>query len=151
MTPSRPGVLSPIANRETKEKKMLKNVAIAAVMVCLVLGIVACGGQKAPEAPKAEMPKPAEQAMTDTEKAEFVAANCICATCPSFLKEECEKAGEKGAYCLVGKSKVITKENGCVCPQCPVTAKMALKWGYYCTRGSAKEMMAMEAQGGGGK
>jgi hypothetical protein len=27
---------------------MLKNVAIAAVMVCLVLGIVACGGQKAP-------------------------------------------------------------------------------------------------------
>jgi len=130
---------------------MLKNVAIATVMACLVLGIVVCGGQKAPEAPKAEVPKPAEQAMTDTEKAEFVAANCICATCPSFLKEECAKAGEKGAYCLAGKSKVITKENGCVCPQCPVTAKMALKWGYYCTRGSAKEMMAMEAQGGGGK
>jgi len=125
---------------------MFKNVLMMAILAALVAGAVVCGGQK-PAPPVAEKPaQPADAAMTPEQKAEFVAANCICATCPSFLKEECAKAGEKGAYCLVGKSKVITKENGCVCPQCPVTAKMALKWGYYCTRGSAAELAAAQTQ-----
>lgn len=130
---------------------MFRNALLMAMFAALVAGAVVCGGQN-PAPPAAEKPaQPAEAAMTDEQKAEFVAANCICATCPSFLKEECEKAGEKGSYCLAGKSKVITKEQGCVCAQCPVTAKMGLKWGYYCTRGSAKELMAMEMQEGGGK
>jgi len=128
---------------------MFRNALLMAMFAALVVGVVVCGGEQ-PAPPAAEKPaQPAEAAMTDEQKAEFVAANCICATCPSFLKEECAKAGEKGSYCLVGKSKVITEENGCVCPQCPVTAKMGLKWGYYCTRGSAKEMMALETEGGG--
>jgi len=124
---------------------MTRTIGLAVTLACLVLGIVVCGGQQAPEPPKAEAEKPVEPVMTEEQKAEYVAANCICATCPSFLKEECLKAGEKGAYCLAGKSKVITKENGCVCADCPVTKKMALKWGYYCTRGSAAEMAAAEA------
>ncbi len=125
---------------------MVKNGLLVIVLAAFVAGGVVCAPKPAP-APKAEQPgTAAEAAMTEQQKAEYVAANCICAQCPSFLKEECAKAGEKGGYCLAGKSKVITKENGCICGNCPVTAKMGLKWGYYCTRGSAAEMMAMEAQ-----
>ena len=32
----------------------------------------------------------------------------------------------------------------CICPDYPVTAEKGLMWSYYCTRGSAEEMMAAE-------
>jgi len=42
-----------------------------------------------------------------------------------------------------GKSKCIKEEKGCVCGGCPVTMKMGLKHGYYCTKGSEKEQLGM--------
>ena len=69
-----------------------------------------------------------------TEKIE-VLKMCICRNCPSFI--EC---GEKEAYCVQGRSKCIKEEKGCICGGCPVTMKMKLKHGYYCTRGSEKEL-----------
>ena len=53
----------------------------------------------------------------------------------------------EGGFCLVGKSACIKEKKGCICADCPVTAKMGLKWGYYCTDGSAKSMMEAEMKG----
>ena len=77
--------------------------------------------------------------MTEEEKKEYVLTNCICKKCPSYV--ECD---EKGGFCLVGKSACIKEKKGCICPDCPVTKKMGLKWGYYCTDGSAAELMKAE-------
>jgi hypothetical protein len=70
------------------------------------------------------------------EKLPMIKEKCICRTCPSYVTEETEIA-----FChpLVGKSKVITEEKGCNCPQCPVYAENQLKNGYYCTRKSELE------------
>ena len=70
------------------------------------------------------------------EKVSMVKTMCICKTCPSFVAEETEVG-----FChpLVGKSKIITEEKGCVCPNCPVYKQMGLKLGYYCTRKSEIE------------
>jgi hypothetical protein len=60
---------------------------------------------------------------------------CICKSCPSYA--DC---GEK-AFCLpaIGKSKCIKKEQGCICPACPVQQSMGYTRVLYCTRGSEKE------------
>ena len=58
------------------------------------------------------------------------------------------QCGEKAGYCLVGKSECIKEKKGCTCPDCPVTAKMNLKWGYYCIDGSAMEIMEAEKKTG---
>ena len=55
--------------------------------------------------------------------------------------EESDKAvkpvREKGfCFAAIGKSGCISEEKGCICGSCPVTSKMGLKHGYYCTRGS---------------
>ena len=102
------------------------------------VGLVAFGCGKKEEPPKEE----AKPEMTDEEKKAYVFANCICGKCPSWV--ECD---EKGGFCLVGKSACIKEKKGCVCSDCPVTAKMGLKWGYYCTDGSAKSMMEAEMKG----
>ena len=107
--------------------------------IAIVAGLFAFGcGKK--ETPKEE--KTAEPEMTAEEKKAYVFANCICGKCPSWV--EC---GEKGGFCLIGKSTCIKEEKGCICPDCPVTKKMGLKHGYYCTRGSALEQMTAEAAG----
>jgi hypothetical protein len=61
---------------------------------------------------------------------------CICKTCPTYVAEETELS-----FChpLIGKSKIITDEKGCNCPQCPVYTENKLKNGYYCTRKSEME------------
>ncbi len=82
---------------------------------------------------------PVEVPMTDEEKMAYVMENCICPDCPSWIPEAVEKG--EGGYCATGASECIVLEAGCVCPTCPVTAEMGLEWGYYCTRGSAEEMM----------
>ena len=120
---------------------MLTKAFLLFVAVTFVAGALFCGSPGQPEPPAAE--KPAEPVMTDEQKAEFVFANCVCAKCPSWT-EECTAKGEKGGYCAIGKSGCIVEEKGCICPECPVTAKLGLKWGYYCTRGSAAEMMEQE-------
>ncbi|UCG44471.1 MAG: DUF2769 domain-containing protein [candidate division WOR-3 bacterium] len=83
--------------------------------------------------------------MTEEQQLQFVKDNCICKTCPSWTPA-CDEKGETGGFCAIGKTECITEEKGCVCPECPVTKKLDLKWGYYCTRGSAKEMMAAELE-----
>ncbi len=66
---------------------------------------------------------------------------CLCKNCPTYV--DC---GEPGGYCFVtiGKSGCISEEKGCLCPSCPVTAKMGLKHMYYCIRGSEKEQLAKD-------
>ena len=60
---------------------------------------------------------------------------CLCGRCPTY-----KGTGEtKLLFCMTGKSAIIKKENGCVCPTCPVTDKLDLKWIYYCIKGSGKE------------
>jgi len=65
-----------------------------------------------------------------------VKQKCICKTCPTYVAEETEVG-----FChpLIGKSKIITEEKGCNCPQCPVYTENKLKNGYYCTRKSEME------------
>lgn len=74
------------------------------------------------------------------EKKNMILNMCICRKCPSWI--ECN---EKGGYCfsIIKKSKCITKENGCICSGCPVTANMGLKHIYFCTKGSEKEQSNM--------
>lgn len=57
---------------------------------------------------------------------------CTCATCPTY-----KGTGEtKLLFCALGKSAVIKNEKECICPACPVTPAVELKWNFYCTRGS---------------
>jgi hypothetical protein len=58
---------------------------------------------------------------------------CICRKCPSYVK--CD---ENVAFCYNGKSKCIKKENGCLCPACPVQSKAGFSGVFYCIRGKAK-------------
>jgi len=66
----------------------------------------------------------------------MVKEKCICKTCPTYVAEETELG-----FChpLVGKSKIITEEKGCNCPQCPIYTEKQMKNGYYCTRNSELE------------
>lgn len=70
------------------------------------------------------------------EKLSLVKTMCICKTCPTYVSKESELGF---CHALVGKSKVITEEKGCVCHNCPVHKQMSLKNGYYCTRKSELE------------
>lgn len=70
------------------------------------------------------------------EKLPMIKEKCICKTCPTYVAEETEWAF---CHAFVGKSKIITEEKGCDCPQCPVYKEMGLKNGYYCTRKSELE------------
>ena len=68
-----------------------------------------------------------------------VQEQCICKTCPTYVKEE-----KVIGFChpLISKSEIITEERGCDCPKCPVYKKMEMKNGYYCTRMSELEQEA---------
>lgn len=73
-------------------------------------------------------------------KIEELTKMCICGSCPSYVG-----TGEKKLlFCSMGKSAIIKKENGCLCPGCPVQANMALRWDYYCTKGSGREQAGMK-------
>ena len=59
-----------------------------------------------------------------------------CGKCPSYTG-----TGEENlAFCMMGKSSVITEKKDCLCKQCPITKTMSLRWEYYCTEGSATEL-----------
>jgi|Deesub1362B_J571_1020462.scaffolds.fasta_scaffold00192_5 hypothetical protein len=65
-----------------------------------------------------------------------------CGECPSYTG-----TGESSlVFCAMGKSSIITEEKGCLCPSCPVTDMMSLRWKFYCIRGSGKEQAGL---GGG--
>ncbi len=61
---------------------------------------------------------------------------CVCRMCPSFV--DCK---EEIAFCMAvnSTSNCITKENGCLCPGCPVQDREEFQHVYYCTRGCEKE------------
>ncbi len=63
-----------------------------------------------------------------------------CGKCPSYIG-----TGEKNlAFCMMGKSSIITEKKGCLCSECPITKTMSLRWRYYCTEGSAMELSQAE-------
>ena len=64
-------------------------------------------------------------------------ADCICTDCPSYNK--CARDQQELLYCIEGKSKCITEELGCICPDCPIAAALDLVNIYYCTIASEKE------------
>jgi Zn finger protein HypA/HybF involved in hydrogenase expression len=61
---------------------------------------------------------------------------CICNMCPSFMGT----GEEKLTFCMIGRSSIIKEENGCICPGCPVQSDLALRWDYYCTKGSGRQL-----------
>lgn len=117
--------------------------------VVLVAGFLACGEEAQVEEQVAEVTEVeevevVEPEMTEEEMIADIMAKCICPDCPSWIPEAVE-LGE-GGYCAVGVSQCIVVEAGCICGDCPVTQEKGLMWGYYCTRGSAADMMAAEAE-----
>lgn len=134
-------------------------IRLLALMTVIVLGLLtACGGGDT-QADRTEDPSEGQAGeettvevieeigetevvypeMTEEEMTAWVMENCICPQCPSWIPEAAEKG--EGGYCAVGMSECIVEEVGCICPDCPVTQAKGLEWGYYCTRGSAAEMM----------
>lgn len=76
------------------------------------------------------------------ESREQVIYTCkdYCGKCPSY-----EGTGEESlAFCMEGKSSIITEKKGCLCGNCPISKTMSLRWGYYCTNGSALELSQSE-------
>lgn len=68
--------------------------------------------------------------------AEQVLHMCQCVKCPTSTE-----AGETNAvFCTIGKSDVIHEQKGCLCSECGLTRTMSMRWGYYCTQGSAVEL-----------
>ena len=76
------------------------------------------------------------------KRIEEVKAICasFCGECPSYTGTGETELG----FCMAVKSKVITEEKGCLCPSCPITSKMSLRWKYFCTLGSARELSEAE-------
>jgi hypothetical protein len=64
---------------------------------------------------------------------------CVCPGCPTY--GECSKGTNEAIYCLVGKSrKCEMEEISCICPDCPLTKDLELKFTYYCTLGSERQL-----------
>jgi hypothetical protein len=60
---------------------------------------------------------------------------CFCGRCPTYAG-----TGEKKlTFCVIGKSTIIKKDKGCLCPGCPVQKAMVLRWDRYCLKGSGME------------
>ncbi len=65
---------------------------------------------------------------------------CVCGKCPTSVG-----TGEKKlTFCAIGKSTVIKKDKGCLCPTCPVQKNLALRWDRYCLKGSGKQQSGMK-------
>ena len=80
------------------------------------------------------------------ENQEQVRYTCreYCGKCPSY-----QGTGEESlAFCMEGKSSLITEKKGCVCGKCPISKTMSLRWGYYCTEGSAFDLSESEEGAG---
>ena len=77
---------------------------------------------------------PEEELMKRLEEMNGICKN-YCGECPSYTG-----TGEaRLVFCATGMSNIIQEERGCLCPNCPVTKMMSLRWKFYCTRGSGKE------------
>ncbi len=80
--------------------------------------------------------KMSEKQQKDSREQVIYMCRDYCGKCPNY-----EGTGEESrAFCMVGKSSVITEKKACLCGQCPMTKTMSLRWGYYCTDGNANEL-----------
>lgn len=80
-----------------------------------------------------------EEMQARIEESKKVCAE-YCGKCPSYVG-----TGETDlVFCAIGKSDKITEEKGCLCPGCPIQENMGLRWDYYCTKGSGRELLAAE-------
>ena len=68
-------------------------------------------------------------------------AKCICGKCPTY--NDCMKGKKEGLFCALGKTGCTVTRKACLCPTCPVTPAMGLKHGYYCMKGSEKEIRGL--------
>jgi len=60
---------------------------------------------------------------------------CICPDCPTY--NDCARKAEEGLFCAHGSSFIcITKENTCICMQCPVWKEYGQTNEYFCSKGS---------------
>ncbi|MDD1658343.1 MAG: DUF2769 domain-containing protein [Methanomicrobiales archaeon] len=66
---------------------------------------------------------------------------CTCPACPTY--GDCMKGKQEILYCITGKSACTVTKKACLCPTCPVTPMMGLSHGYYCARGSEKEIRGL--------
>jgi len=65
---------------------------------------------------------------------------CVCGKCPTYVG-----TGEKKlTFCAIGKSTLIKKDKGCLCPTCPVQKNLALRWDRYCLKGSGNQQSGMK-------
>lgn len=75
-----------------------------------------------------------EEGMSRAEyakKQDYVVGKCLCKGCPSYVASD-----ESIGYCfpLIGSSKAIQWEKGCLCETCPVYKEYELDHTFYCTR-----------------
>jgi len=68
-------------------------------------------------------------------------ARCICGKCPTY--NDCMKGKKEALFCALGKSACAAVKKACLCPTCPVTPALGLKHGYYCLKGSEKEIRGL--------
>jgi hypothetical protein len=68
-------------------------------------------------------------------------AKCICGKCPIY--NDCMKGKKEALFCELGKSPCPITKKACLCPTCPVAPLLGLKHGYYCIKGSEKELRGL--------
>jgi hypothetical protein len=68
-------------------------------------------------------------------------ARCICGRCPTY--NDCMRGRKDALFCALGKSACPAVKKACLCPTCPVTPDLGLKHGYYCIKGSEKEVRGL--------
>ncbi|HMA06177.1 MAG TPA: DUF2769 domain-containing protein [Methanomicrobiales archaeon] len=68
-------------------------------------------------------------------------ARCICGKCPTY--NDCMKGKAEIFFCTLGKTGCTVTKKACLCPACPVTPIMGFKHGYYCIKGSEKEIRGL--------
>jgi Protein of unknown function (DUF2769) len=83
---------------------------------------------------KKEMPAKPEMPQAEINR------SCICEGCPSYVDCSRKGATHEKAFCLImGRSKCIIDEKGCICGACIVKSKMKLKDLYFCTKGTEEQ------------
>ena len=80
------------------------------------------------------------------KKQDYVTKSCLCTKCPTYVQGD-----SPIGYCfpLVGVSRNIKWEKGCICETCPVFKEYELTHTFYCTRCS-QVCQTHKTEAGGG-
>jgi hypothetical protein len=95
--------------------------------------------ETSPEDPYVKMQKqmlamPKDQVMA---KVGELMKMCTCPQCPTY--NECAKNAKESLFCTMGHSfHCIGKDNGCICPACPVARMQELTHRSFCLMGNEK-------------